>query len=325
MIKPEKPLEQISKALIGYLSAQTGDPAIDYETPLTQMQGGYETCTYRFKLSGAPQGVSHPLVLRLYPRRYGPDNALWESTIQSVLADQGYPVACVHWTCTDLSVLGGAFFVMALLPGALMTTVPFETIPGMMGTTHAHLHGVDPEPVVRALQERGFDERRYRLGGRMDQLQHRASEHPWLKEGVEWLVENRPPEPERLVICHGDFHPLNILVQDGKVTGVLDWPGFIVADPVLDIANTITLTEISAKYMLGLKNPETVIQVYLGAYRAQRPLDLGALDYYRARRCIHALVEGAEGQQVWRQPGIVADLLATTHEVTGIRIIPPSP
>jgi aminoglycoside phosphotransferase (APT) family kinase protein len=195
----------------------------------------------------------------------------------------------------------------------------------MMGTAHAHLHGIDPEPVIQALQERGFDERRYRLSGRFDWLQHRASRLPWLSQALDWLVENRPPEPERLAICHGDFHPLNILVQDGRVTGVLDWPGFIVAAPALDIANTIILTEISAKHMLGLEHPEMVIQMYLDAYRAQRPLDLATLDYYRARRCIHALVEGAEGQQVWRQPAFVKDLVATTHQVTGIRVTPPSP
>jgi aminoglycoside phosphotransferase (APT) family kinase protein len=325
MIEPEKTIKQISEGLIAYLRAETGNPTMDYEEPPTQMQGGYETSTFRFKLRGASQALSSPLVLRLYPSRFGPDNALWESTIQNVLADQGYPVARVYWTCTDMSILGGAFFVMALLPGDLMTTAPFETIPGMMGTAHARLHNTDPEPVIRALQEQGFDQRRYRLSGRMDWLQVHASRHPWLKEGVDWLIENCPPEPTGLAVCHGDFHPLNILVQDGQVTGVLDWPGFIVADPVLDIANTVTLTQISAKHILGLQEVGPAVELYLDAYRAQRPLDLGNLDYYRARRCIHALWEGAGGQSVWQHPGIVQDLVATTQAVTGLRIEPQVP
>jgi aminoglycoside phosphotransferase (APT) family kinase protein len=86
------------------------------------LQGGYETYTCRFRLSGARGELSNPLVLRLYPRFYGTDNAVWESTIQNVLADEGYPVARAYLVCTDVSILGGAFYVMACLPGELMMT-----------------------------------------------------------------------------------------------------------------------------------------------------------------------------------------------------------
>ena len=71
MVEPEKTLEQISDGLIAYLRSELDDPAIGYETPLTQLQGGYETYTCRFTLSGAEQELSNPLVLRLYPRFYG--------------------------------------------------------------------------------------------------------------------------------------------------------------------------------------------------------------------------------------------------------------
>ncbi len=50
-------------------------------------------------------------------------------------------------------------------------------------------------------------------------------------------------------ICHGDFHPLNILVKEGQVTAVLDWPGFSIADPVLDVAYTVVLLTIPAKHL----------------------------------------------------------------------------
>lgn len=323
MIEPQRTLEQISDSLIAYLRAELDDPAIGYETPLTRMQGGYETYTCRFELRGAEKALSNPLVLRLYPRRYGPNNAVWESTIQNVLADEGFPVARVYLVCTDMSILGGAFFVMACLPGELMMTAPFETIPGLLGRTHASLHSIDPSPLVKTLRERGFDEHRYRLSGRFDWLREGADKHPWLREGLAWLIENRPPEPARLSICHGDFHPLNILVQDGQVTGVLDWPGFAITDPVLDVANTTVLTAVSAKHLLGLETPDLAVEMYLAAYQAERPLDLRHLDYYRVRRCIYALLEGAEGQQVWQHPGIVQDLIEYTREITGIRVAPP--
>ena len=43
--------------------------------------------------------------------------------------------------------------------------------------------------------------------------------------GLRWLVAHRPAERARPVVCHGDLHPGNILVDDdGAVTAVLDYP-----------------------------------------------------------------------------------------------------
>jgi len=323
MLTPQRPLERISNDLLAYLRAELDAPQIAYQAPLTQIQGGYETCSFRLQLDGAPPELSGPLVLRLYPAYYGPSNAEWESTVQNLLAGQGYPVARVYLTCTDMSVLGGAFYLMERLPGELMTSAPYETIPGLLGQAHARLHGIDPAPLVRALEERGFEQRRYRHSGRLARLEEQAAAHPWLGEVVGWLLHNCPPEPEQLSVCHGDFHPMNLLVQGGKVSGVLDWPGFLIADPVLDVANTLTLVATSGKHLLKIAQWENLIQMYLAAYQAERPLDRTHLDYYRARRCVGALAEGANGQQVWRQPPVVCDLIEVVHHVTGIRVTPP--
>jgi aminoglycoside phosphotransferase (APT) family kinase protein len=192
----------------------------------------------------------------------------------------------------------------------------------MLGRTHAALHDIDPEPLLDLLRERGLDDRRYRLAGRMESLVDRASAYAWLAETVDWLMENRPPESERLSVCHGDFHPMNILVRDGQVTGVLDWGGFMVADPIVDVATTVVLTTISAKHLLSLAEWETAVDMYLDAYRARRSLDLRHLDYYRVRRCAIALVDGASGQSVWQHPMIVKDLTEYIGKVAGIRIEP---
>ena len=34
-----------------------------------------------------------------------------------------------------------------------------------------------------------------------------------LRPGVRWLADNRPRPVEDTVVCHGDFHPLNVLVD----------------------------------------------------------------------------------------------------------------
>ena len=323
-------IDQISDKLIAYLKDELNNPGIEYGSPIMRLQGGYETSTFRFKLNGVENELSAFLVLRLYPQFYGPHNAIWESTVQNVLAREGYPVAKAHFVCTDMSILGGAFFIMDYLPGQLLMSAPPDTVPTLMGKTQAELHNIDSQPLIKALKKQGVDEYGYSLDGRYDGLNKRVSKLPWIRESANWLLANRPPEPENLAICHGDFHPLNILVADGMVTGVLDWPGFAITDPVFDVANTVVLTTIPSKYLIAsMEGFESVDwdlfgEAYLAAYRTYRQLDSTNLDYYKVKRCVMALIQGFEGQKVWQHPMIVADLVGYIHEITGIQIMIPS-
>jgi aminoglycoside phosphotransferase (APT) family kinase protein len=320
----------LSDKLIAYLRAKLGNPAIDFAAPLTRLQGGYETTTYRFELDGASDELSGPLVLRLYPQFYGTRNAIWESTVQNVLAGEGYPVARVHVVCTDMTVLGGAFFIMDRLPGQLLAMAPRESVPRLLGKTQAELHNIDPAPLIKALDDKRIAERDYRLTSRFDWLGDRADKLGWIRQGVSWLLDNRPPEPEYLSACHGDFHPFNILYDEGEVTGVLDWPGFAIADPIFDVANSVVLITIPPKHLAASMGDfssvdwDLMADLYVAAYRAHRPLDETNLDYYRVRRCVLALVQGVEGQKVWQHPLIVRDLLAYILDVTGIQITLPA-
>jgi aminoglycoside phosphotransferase (APT) family kinase protein len=329
-MKNVQDVKTLSDKLISYLRAKLGNPAIDLASPLARLQGGYETSIYRFELDGASNELSRPLVLRLYPQFYGTWNAIWESTVQNVLAGEGYPVAQAHLVCTDMSILGGAFFIMDHLPGQLLAAAPPESVPGLLGKTHAELHNIDPDPLIKALDDKDIAEYNYRLASRFNWLRDKADKLPWIRQGVNWLLDNRPPEPEWLAVCHGDFHALNILHADGKVTGVLDWPGFAIADPVFDVANSIVLITISGKHLAASMGDfssvdwDVVVDLYLAAYRAHRPLDDTNLDYYRVRRCVMALVQGVEGQKVWQHPLIVSDLLAYILDVTGIQVAMPA-
>jgi aminoglycoside phosphotransferase (APT) family kinase protein len=148
---------------------------------------------------------------------------------------------------------------------------------------------------------RGLNEY-YRLNRQLIELSTKGKNLPWLKESAQWLIENRPPEPEDLVICHGDFHSLNILIKGGKVSAVLDWPGFMIGEAVMDVAFTMVLSSTVAGYLLPTQNWDKVMSTYLKAYNSERSLDMTHMDYYRMLRCFIAFVDGAEGQELWTMP-----------------------
>ena len=103
----------LNQKLLTYLREQLNDDQITYQTEPVPMHGGFETQIFKFQLKGVPVELTHPLVLRLYPVYYGTGNAIWESTIQNVLKEAAFPVAKAYFLCTDLSVLGGAFFIIS--------------------------------------------------------------------------------------------------------------------------------------------------------------------------------------------------------------------
>ena len=153
--------DQIAGKLITYLRDELSDSAITYASPLTQVKGGNETATYQFQLIGGQTELNQRLVLRLYPEYRVPEDAAWESSVQNALANQGYPVPKAYIVCADKSILGGVFFIMEFLPGKPMWTAPQETVPEMLGKAHAALHKIDPESLIKSLNEQGFDENRY--------------------------------------------------------------------------------------------------------------------------------------------------------------------
>jgi aminoglycoside phosphotransferase (APT) family kinase protein len=190
----------------------------------------------------------------------------------------------------------------------------------MLGRSQAELHNIVPAPLIETLRARGFQEGSFRFGGRLQWLSVKCEAYPWLAESVHWLLDNRPLEPEHLSICHCDFHPLNILVDGGKVSAVLDWSGFMIGDAAMDVAVTIVMCTIASDPLLGGYRSGEFIPKYLQAYRSVRPLDTAYLDYYRMFRCIMAYVHGAEGQVVWREPSALQALSAHVYEIAKIRV-----
>lgn len=316
---------QLSDELLRYLRDRLSDRSIELGSSLTPLLGGYDTAMYRFELDWASEGVPTSLVLRVYPPEHGTEKPLMESTVQNALALSGHPTASVPFVCTDASVLGGAFIVMEYLPGEPLLRAPEDVSPVVLGRAQADLHEVDPQIVIDALQERGIDN--YRLDNRFAWLSDRADELPVIREGLDWLRQNRPPQPEIPALCHGDFHLLNVLFDGEKVTGIVDWSAFTIADPLFDVAGTLMLFGINGRRLaeageLELRDVDRMIGRYLAAYRASRALDSTHLDYYMALRCLIALVHGLRAPGS-RSPLIAQDLAERIECTTGIHIPTP--
>lgn len=67
----------------------------------------------------------------------------------------------------------------------------------------------------------------------------RHGEHlpsPFLTYMLDWLETHVPQDTRRPVLVHGDFNVHNVLAQDGRITGVLDWECSNFGAPEQDLA-----------------------------------------------------------------------------------------
>lgn len=316
---PDYP-ERMPDRLLGYLAAELGCPRLAYASPPERLAGGFDTSIFSFQLAGSPEALAGPLVLRLYPADQGVDKAKFEGVAQNALVEVGVPASPVHLICSDINPLGGACIVMDRLPGRRLIDVADDRSSMLLGRAHAELHDAPAEPVVESLAAAGFHS--VGMVGLLDWLAGVAIAHPWIRPSVDWLGANRPSEPALLSICHGDFHKLNVLVDEERLTGILDWSALTVADPVFDVATTVMLFTIPARHLManGMfphTDLDQVVADYVAAYEACRPLATDLLDYYLALRCLRALSLGLVGKKLWRHDGIVSDLAHTVERVTG--------
>ncbi len=314
-------VEQISARLLSYLGMELGATELTYSSPLTQILGGYDAFTYQFCLGGTGEKLSKPLILRLYGEQRNPETVIRESAVQNALSAQGYLALAVFFASTDLNILGGAFMIMSHMDGAMMIDTEREHIPRMLGEAHATLHRIDTTTLIQMLAAQGIPAAQFSLDARLQWLDSQRLDIPWMEESIQWLIDNQPPKPRQLSICHGDFHPINILVSNGKVTAVLDWPGFMIDDAAIDVAATMILVQVVADHLMPEADFGESMPQYLDSYKGIRTLDERYLDYYRMLRCVPAIIEGAEGRGAWSIEPIFRSLIDTVFEISKIKVV----
>ena len=347
--------QTVATRLLEYLRVALQRPALTYAQAAARVRGGFETSIYGFALSGAPEPLRGRLVLRLFAEADEPDRARKEAAIQNSIAKACYPAPRVFITETDPRVLGSVFLIMERMPGHTLAhyfeglgrgrsapelAILLMRMPAMlrefsatMSCAQLQLHQLPVEPLVRAVESAGFPIDTITFDGKLSWMRLR-SEQPalaGLQPAVQWLERNRPAEHRR-VICHCDFQPFNILVEDSHLTGVIDWGNVTIGDPALDLG--FTLSEIAT---VPIEVP-VVMQPffraamkaagrrYLRSYCRMRPLDEAVVNYYQVFACmgqlawaVDRLVQGRKAGAFQSATGF-ARLISHVRSLTGLEL-----
>jgi aminoglycoside phosphotransferase (APT) family kinase protein len=187
-----------------------------------------------------------------------------------------FPFPIVYLDGTILEDPPIPYLVMNVLPGEPLSTVMAgEDDSGrrqhwmsVFGATLRQIHNTPAQHVLRP-RMRWLDERLATAESYIEaDFELDADDPPRL---LNHLQSNRP-EPVRQHLIHGDFMWDNVLVQDGQITGIVDWGGGAYGDPRYDLALAILPHED------GDLSPDEVAAFYSG-YRCD-PLSDSEYRYF---------------------------------------------
>jgi aminoglycoside phosphotransferase (APT) family kinase protein len=168
-----------------------------------------------------------------------------EHRVMAALADTAVPVPRMVALCEDIDVIGSPFYVMDRVAGTPYSRAAqleplgperTRTITERMVDTLVDLHAIEYREVGLGEFGRpeGYLERQVRRWKK--QLAASTSrELPGMDELVAHLESNIPASGDGTIV-HGDFRLDNLLVEDDRVTAVLDWEMSTLGDPLTDVA-----------------------------------------------------------------------------------------
>jgi aminoglycoside phosphotransferase (APT) family kinase protein len=210
---------------------------------LTKFKGGQSNPTYKIEAASGNYVLRRKPFGPLLPSAHAVDR---EYRVQAGLYGTGFPVARQYGLCSDDSVVGSMFYVMAMVDGrtiwdgSMPDSTPAErtAVYNAMIDTLAALHNVDV--AAAGLADHGKPGNYFeRQVGRWTK-QYRASETETMADMeavITYLTASVPPQT-RSGIVHGDYRIDNMIFERAgtQVLAVLDWELSTLGDPLADFS-----------------------------------------------------------------------------------------
>jgi aminoglycoside phosphotransferase (APT) family kinase protein len=235
-----------AEAMLATMQAAGSATSGDEVTYLEQLQGGWSRHSYAARVRHG-DGVEREYIVRVRPRRSTLDTDLGrEFRTFALLVDEPLPTPAVHgFEPSTETPFDGAFFVMDRMHGRAPNVwrAPereqlardwqgSRALAGDFVRCMAAIHAVDAERAAQAAVTRDFDATVDHWEGVYEE--HKLVSDPVIDEAYAW-VRSRRPDPVAPSLVHGDFRIGNCLVQDGRISAILDWELSHVGDPRFDL------------------------------------------------------------------------------------------
>ena len=233
-----------SAALAAWLRAQM-DATVVRIRCFERMRGGAIQDNWRLDVAvdGGPWQGEHAFVLRTdAPSQVSASlTRAQEFAVLRVAHDAGVLAPAPRFLCEDAHVLGRMFFIMDRLPGvaaghrltreaALLPDAP--ALAHALGANLARIHAL--RPPLAGMPDAPRNPALETIAMYRRWLDAFDDTYPALELGLRWCERHAPANFE-VTLIHRDYRTGNYLVDDGKLTGALDWEFAGFGDPREDL------------------------------------------------------------------------------------------
>ncbi len=296
------------RALHAYMEAKVRD----FSGPLTieQFKGGQSNPTYKLVTP------SRSYVMRRKPSGQllkGAHAIEREARAISALHGTGFPVPEMFVLCTDDTIIGTPFYIMAMIEGRNFWDARFPDVETQergayfdaMNAALASLHKFDVNALGLADFGRpdGYCQRQIWLWTKQYLADADAGRDPYMDKLIKWLPDHIPADAQTTLI-HGDFRCDNLIFhpRDPQIAAVLDWELSTLGDPLADFAHNVMMYRMPPDIVaglagadlaaLGIPSEEDYIAAYCARTGRQRIADMPfylAFAFFRLAAIMHGI------------------------------------
>ncbi|TXL79577.1 phosphotransferase family protein [Vineibacter terrae] len=273
---------------------KTAEPAPVHCTDIAPMADGHAGLTFGVDLAGAA-GVAGRYILKLAPvgvPRRGSTDIYRQAPLLKALHASGLPVPAIRWASADDAALGSPFIIMERLPGR--TFIVWEPDASFLETpaliprlwtsgieSLADFHRLDWRAVLGGWEEPVTLESEL---ARWTALVRHAEDAQW-REACHDLADRlggTMPTASPVGLVHGDFQPGNILFEQGRLAGVVDWDLAVIGPQGLDIGWYMMIADADAWHPQWRPHGPPPQADLIQAYRAAGGPALDRLAWHQA-------------------------------------------
>ena len=301
-VDPRDP-SAVARTVAGWALERFGGPVEVVGRP-SMIEGGFDSYVHAIDLRGdtLPPEWSKPLVVRVLPSVDRAPQAMREAAVQSWSAAQGYNAPKVLALLGPEEGLGLPAQVMERASGTTMlralTSKPWRAGPliDLLAELALRLHSLPVDGWPGSTDPIALVDQRLSLPRRV--VEH--VDAPGLLDALERATElgpsavAGPPVP-----CHGDFHPLNVVV-DRNHASVIDWTDAGLGPREADVSRTLLLFDVASiaaetrleRAALRFIGPR-LERRYRLTYAAGAPLDPALIRRWEVLHAVHAWAQVA--------------------------------
>lgn len=296
-VDPRDP-DVVAQVLVDVAGQRFGGEVATAGAP-TRVGAGFDSYIHLVQLAGPtlPPPWSAPLVVRLLPEADRLPQARREAAVQGWCAERDYPAPAVLAVLAPEEGFGLPAQVMARAPGVTAldacTSRPWRALAvvDLLAELQLRLHALDPAGMPGVGSPTALADQRLALPRRVVERTG-SPELAAALEDVEQILPLALADPAP-VPCHGDFHPLNVMV-DGRHGEVIDWTDAGVGPREADVARTLMIFHVAAiaadsalqRLLLARVGP-LLARRYRRTYTRSATLDPTRLRAWEALHAVH--------------------------------------